>query len=130
MSAIDLVSLLSSLRAEVESRIREEISGPLNAGKRFIYDAVMPLRLNITGDSQKCSLEFLPGGFVQLHVGLASNPDVSVRGDSASLADVILQRSKQAFEEAERNGKVVAISHTWKGGQAIRKVRELLSSTP
>jgi hypothetical protein len=130
MSAIDLVSLLSSLRAEVESRIRKEISGPLNAGKRFIYDAVMPIRLNIIGDSQKCSLEFLPGGFVQLHVDLASNPDVSVRGDSASLARVILQRSKQVFEEAERNGKIVAISHTWKGEQAIRKVRELLSLTP
>jgi hypothetical protein len=129
MSAIDLVSLLSSLRAEVETRIREEISGPLNAGKRFIYDAVMPLRLNITGDSQKYSLEFLPGGLVQLHVGLASNPDVSVRGDSATLSGVILQRSKEAFEEAERNGKIVAISHTWKGEQAMRKVRELLSST-
>ena len=130
MSAIDLVSLLSSLRSEVESRIREEISGPSNAGKRFIYDAVMPLRLNITSDSEKCRFEFLPGGFVQLHVGLASNPDVSVRGDSVSLADVILQRSKRAFEEAERNGKIVATSHTWKGRQAMRKVRELLSSDP
>ena len=130
MSAIDLVSLLSSFRAEVESKIREWISGPLNAGKRFIYDAVMPIRLNITSDSQKCNLEFLPGGYVQLHEGLAANPDVSVRGDSASLADVILRRSKQAFEEAERNGKIIAASHTWKGEQAMRRVRELLSSTP
>jgi hypothetical protein len=129
VSATDLVSLLSSLRVEVESRIREEISGPLNAGKRFIYDAVTPVRLNITGDSQKCNIEFLPGGFVHLSVGLVANPDVSVTGDSASLAGVILRRSKQAFEEAERNGKIVAISHTWKGEQAMRRVRELLSST-
>jgi len=130
VSANDLVSLLSSLRAEVESRIREEISGPSNAGKRFIYDAVTPIRLNITGDSQKCNLEFLPGGFVQLSVGLVANPDVSVTGDSASLADVILRRSKQAFEDAERNGKIVAMSHTWKGEQMMQRVRELLSSTP
>ena len=129
MSAIDLVSLISSLRAEVESRIREEISGPMNAGKRFIYDAVTPIRLNITGDSQKCNLEFLPGGLVHLNVGLVANPDVSVRGDSASLAEVILRRSKQAFEEAERNGNIVVITHTWKGGQVLRRVRELLSST-
>jgi hypothetical protein len=129
MSAIDLVSLLSSLRAEVESRIRDEISGPLNAGKRFIYDAVTPIRLNITSESQKCNLEFLPGGFVHLNVGLVASPDVSVTGDSTSLAQVILRRSKQAFEEAERNGKIVVITHTWKGGQVLRRVRELLSST-
>ena len=129
MSATDLVSLLSSLRAEVESRIIEEISGPLNAGKRFIYDTVTPIRLNITGDSQKCNLEFLSGGIVRLSVGLVANPDVSVTGDSASLAHVILRRSKHAFEDAERNGKIVAISHTWKGEQMMRRVRELLSST-
>jgi hypothetical protein len=130
MSDIDLISLLSPLRAEVESKIREQISGPLNAGKRFIYDTVTPIRLNITSDSQKCSLEFLPGGLVQLHVGLVSNPDVSVKGDAASLANAVLKRSKEAFEEAERNGKIVAVNHTWKGEQAMRRVRELLSSTP
>jgi hypothetical protein len=129
VSTIDLVPLLSSLRAEVESRIREEISGPSNTGKRFIYDAVTPIRLNITSDSQRCNLEFLPGGFVHLNEGLVASPDVSVSGDSTILAEVILRRSKRAFEEAERNGKIIVTSHTWKGGQAIRRVRELLSST-
>jgi hypothetical protein len=130
MSEIDLISILELLRAEVESRIREEISGPLNVGKRFIYDFVMPLHLNITGDSQECSLEFLPGGGVQLHSSPASDPDVSVRGDLASLRDVILQRSSQAFEGAEKSGKIVVESHTWKGQQAVQKVRELLASNP
>jgi hypothetical protein len=130
MSASDLFSLLSPLRAEVESKIREWVSGPLNAGRRFIYDAVTPIHLNITSGSENCNLEFLPGAVVQLHVGLTANPDVSVRGDTASLTKVILRRSKQAFEEAERNGKIVATSYTWKGEQAMRRVRELLSSTP
>jgi hypothetical protein len=130
MSTTNLTAILSQLRAEIESRIREEISGPLNTGKRFLYDAVMPIRLNIIGDSQECNLEFLPGGNVQLHSGLASNPDVSVKGDLANLSDVILQRSGRLFDEAKRSGRIVVTSHSWKGEQAMQKVRELLSSNP
>ena len=130
MSTTDLTTILLQLRAEIESRIREEISGPLNAGKRFLYDAVMPIRLNIIGDSQECNLEFLPRGNVQLHTGLASNPDVTVKGDLASLRNAILKHSALVFEEAEQSGRIVVISHTWKGEQAMRKVRELLGSNP
>ena len=125
-----MVSLLEPLRVQAERRIKEEISGPSNFGKRFLYDTVMPLYLNITGGSQECNLEFLAGGDVQLHVGLVPSPDVTVRGDLASLRSVVLQRSSRVFEEAERSGKVVVIGHTWKGQQAMRKVRELLMSNP
>jgi hypothetical protein len=90
----------------------------------------MPLYLNITGDSQECNLEFLAGGNVQLHKGLASSPDVTVKGDLESLRDVILQRSSRLFEEAERSKRVVVTCHSWKGQQAMQKVRELLSSNP
>jgi hypothetical protein len=130
MSTTDLTTLLLQLRAEIESRIREEISGPLNAGKRFLYDTVMPIHLNIIGDSQECNLEFLSGGNVQLHTGLASNPDVTVKGDLTSLRDAILQRSASVFEDAEQSGRIVVASHTWKGEQAMRKVRDLLGSNP
>lgn len=130
MSTTDLGALLSQLRAEVESRIKEEISGPMNVGKRFLYDSVMPIHLNITADSQECNLEFLASGNLQLHTGLSANPDVTVKGDLASLRYAILQRSSRVFEEAERNGKIVVTGHSWKGQQAMQKVRELLSSNP
>jgi hypothetical protein len=90
----------------------------------------MPLHLNITGDSQECNLEFLAGGEVQLHTGLASSPDVTVKGDLTSLRDVILQRSSRLFEEAERSKRIVVTCHSWKGEQAMKKVRDLLSSNP
>jgi len=128
MSTPALISLLSSLRAQIESGIRKELSGPLNAGKRFIYDSITPIHLNIIGDSQECNLEFLAGGNVQLHTGLDSNADVTVKGDLASLRDAILQKSRRVFEEAESSGRIVVTSHSWKGEQAMQRVRELLSS--
>jgi hypothetical protein len=126
----DLFSILAPLRDQAENTIKQEISGPTSFGKRFLYDTVMPLYLNITGDSQECNLEFLAGGNVQLHTGLASSPDVTVKGDLESLRDVILQRSSRLFEEAERSKSIVVTCHSWKGQQAMQKVRELLSSNP
>lgn len=127
---MDLFSILAPLRDQAESKIKQEISGPTNFGKRFLYDSVMPLYLNVVGDSQECNLEFLAGGSVELHTGLASSPDVTVKGDLASLRDVILQRSSRLFEEAERSKRIVVTCHSWKGQQAMQKVRELLSSNP
>lgn len=126
MSTLDLVSLLSSLRPQIENGIRKELSGPLNVGKRFIYDSITPIHLNIVGDSQECNLEFLAGGEVQLHTGMDSDPDVTVKGDLPSLRKAILQKNSSVFEEAERTGKIVVTCHTWKGQQAMQKVRQLL----
>jgi hypothetical protein len=99
MSMADLSAILSQLRAEIESRIREEFSGSSNAGKRILYDMVTPIY-------------------------------VTVKGDLASLRNAVLQRSSRAFKEAERDGRIVVTGHTWKGQQAIQKVRELLTSNP
>jgi len=130
MSTFDLFAVLSQLRFEIESKIREELSGPLNAGKQILYDVATPIRLNIAGDSQECNLEFLAGGSVLLHTGLASSPDVTVKGDSSSLEAVITQRSSRLFAEAEQGGKVVVTADTWKGEQVMQKVKELLRSNP
>jgi hypothetical protein len=128
MSKTDFSEILSQLRAEIESRLREELSGHSSAGKRILYDMVTPIYLNTIEDSQEFNLEFLAGGSVQLHTGLSTSPDVTVKGDLASLSDAVLKRSSQAFQEAERDGSIVVTCHTWKGQQAMKKVRELLAS--
>jgi hypothetical protein len=128
MSTTDLATILEPLRAEAERKIKEEISGPQNMGRRFLYDTVMPIHLNVTGGSQEYNLEFLAGGSVQLHTGLAPNPDVSVQGDLATLTNVILKRSRHLFDEAERSGRIIATSHSWKGQQAMKRVKDLLSA--
>jgi hypothetical protein len=128
MNSTDFAVLLSELRNEVQDRIKGEISGSQNAGKRFLYDMITPIRLNIRADSQEYHLEFLPGGQVQLHNHLASNPDVTVKGELESLRDSILQRSSRVFEEAERSGRIAVTSQSWKGQQAMQKVKELFKS--
>ncbi len=128
MTTNDLASLLSSLRTDIEKGIRNELSGPLNVGKRFIYDSITPIHLNIIADMQECNLEFLAGGEVQFNTGLVSDPDVTVRGDMASLRNAILQKSSRIFEDSESSGKIVVTAHNWKGQQVAQKVRELLGS--
>lgn len=130
MNAQDLASLLEPLRTLAETRIKQELSGPLNLGKRFLYDSIMPLHVNITADSQECCLEFLQGGNILLHPSSLSGPDVTVKGDFETLRNALIQRSSSVFEEAERNGKISVAGHTWKGQQAMEKVRELLGSNP
>jgi len=130
MNAQDLSSILEPLRAQAESRIKQELSGSFNLGKRFLYDSIMPLHVNITADSQQCCLEFLPGGSVQLKRVSAPNPDVSVKGEFEILRNVVVQRSSRMFEDAERDGRISVAGHTWKGQQAMQKVRELLGSNP
>jgi hypothetical protein len=53
-----------------------------------------------------------------------------LKGDLSSLSEVIVKRSSRLFEEAEQSGKIVITSHSWKGEQAIQRVRELLSGNP
>ena len=130
MSDSDLASFLEPLRAEAESKIKEELSGPLNLGKRFLYDAIMPLRVNISADSQECCLDFLSEGNIRLNCALAVSPDVTVKGELETIRTLMIRRSTRMFEEAERNGEISITSHTWKGQQAVQKVRELLGSKP
>ncbi len=126
----DLSSLLVTLGQEAESKIKSEISGPLNVARRFLYDAMMPLHLNITGESDEYSLEFIAGGNVELHHGPALHPDISLKGDASTISSVLIKRSSHLFNEAEQEGKVTVTTHTWKGEQALQKVRELLSAAP
>ena len=130
ISAQDLASVLEPLRAQAETRIKQELFGPLNLGKKFLYDSIMPLHVNITADSQECCLEFLQGGNIELHHASLPSPDVTVKGDFETLRNVLVERSSSAFEEAERNGKISVAGRTWKGQQAMEKVRELLGSNP
>ena len=129
MNESDLSIFLEGLRAEAETKIKNELSGPLSLGKRLLYDVIMPLHVNITADPQECRLEFLPGGSIRLNRILAVSPDVTVKGELETIRTLIIHRSARMFEVAERNGEISVTSHTWKGRQAVQKVRELLGSS-
>jgi hypothetical protein len=102
---------------------------PLNAGKRFIYDSITPIRLNVVGDSEECNMQFLAGGNVAVHTGLDSAPDVTVKGSLETLSNVIYQKSSRVFEEAEQKAAIVVTTHTWKGQQVMQQLRQILGSS-
>ena len=126
----ELVSLLEPICAQLEDKIRKEISGPFNLPKKLIYDRIMPLRVNVTTPSESSYFELLPGGHVQLNPGSAAASDVTISADLAVLKELIVRQSKSFFEDAEKNGKITVKSQTWKGEQAVNQVRQLFSKMP
>jgi len=126
----ELVSLLEPICAQLEDKIRKEISGPFNLPKKLIYDRIMPLRVNVSTPSESSYFELLSGGSVQLHNGSATESDVTISADLAVLKELIVKQSKSFFEDAEKNGKIIVKSQTWKGEQAVNQVRQLFSKMP
>jgi hypothetical protein len=65
-----------------------------------------------------------------LNPGPATEPDVTISAELSVLKELIARQSKSFFEEAERNGKILVKSQTWKGEQAVNQVRQLFSKMP
>jgi len=126
----ELVSLLEPICAQLEDKIKKDISGPCNLPKKLIYDRIMPLRVNVTTPSESSYFELLSGGRVQLNPGSAAQSDVTISADLAVLKELIVRQSKSFFEDAEKNGKITVKSQTWKGEQAVNQVRQLFSKMP
>ena len=126
----ELISLLEPICAQLEDKIKKEISGPFNLPKKLIYDRIMPLRVNVSTASESSHFELLSGGRVQLHNGSAAESDVTISTDLAILKELIVRQSKSFFEEAEKTGKILVKSQTWKGEQAVNQVRQLFSQMP
>jgi len=126
----ELVSLLEPICAQLEDKIRKEISGPFNLPKKLVYDRIMPLRVNVSTPSESSYFELLSGGRVQLHQGSAAESDATISADLAVLKELIVRQSKSFFEDAEKSGKILVKAQTWKGEQAVTQVRQLFSKMP
>jgi len=126
----ELVSLLEPICAQLEDKIRKEISGPFNLPKKLVYDRIMPLRVNVSTPHESSYFELLSGGRVHLHQGSAAESDVTISAELAVLKELIVRQSKSFFEDAEKNGKILVKSQTWKGEQAVSQVRQLFSKMP
>jgi len=90
----------------------------------------MPLRVNVSTPSESSHFELQSGGRVQLNPGSAAESDVTISSDLAVLKELIVRQSKSFFEDAEKNGKILVKSQTWKGEQAVTQVRQLFSKMP
>jgi len=120
-----LHNLLTEIGREAERRLKFELSGPGGPLKTFFYNQITPLVLNFETDQECYHFVFQAGGAVCLYRGLHANPDVAVLGEHAELIYLFQSRDAKQFELAEKTRKLRIVSHTFKGRQAVNKLRGL-----
>ena len=121
-----LYDVLKGIGIEAERKVKGELSGSSGMLKAHLYNTLMPLVLNFQTEEESHHFIFQKGGAVSLHSGLHTNPDVRVSGEHAELLYLLQNRDKERFEQAERARRIKITSRTFKGGQAVAKLRGLV----
>lgn len=120
-----LYNLLTEISREAERRVKCELTGPGGPLKTFFYRQITPLVLNFETELESYHFVFEPGGAVCLYRGLHAHPDVDFSGEHAELNYLFQNRDAKRFEQAEKTRKLQIISHSFKGRQAVTKLRGL-----
>lgn len=119
-----LYNLLTEIGREAERRLKLELSGPGGPLKTFFYKQITPLVLNFETEQECYHFVFETRGAVCLYRGLHANPDVNFSGEYAELIYLFQNRDAKRFEQDEKTHKFKIVSHSFKGRQAVRKLRE------
>ncbi len=122
---VELYPLLEEIGTEAEKKVKSECSGPLGSIKSHIYCILMPMVLQIQTEKESHHFIFQKDGSVTLHEGAHGKPDVTFSGEHAELLYLLQNRDKKRFEQDERTKKIKIISRTFKGRQAVMKLRDL-----
>lgn len=118
--------LVEKIRIEAEKTIKAELS-KRSWLERTGFKLFMPLTVNIVTDQGAACLTILGDGAVQLSEHLPSNPDTTIQARFEMLAHLYIERDKGQFTRAEEEGSIKITSHSAKGRQAERQLRELLT---
>ena len=116
---------VEEIRTEAENTIKSELSRR-SFLERAGFRLFMPLTVNIVTDQGAVSLKIFKNGTIQLSGYLPSRPDNSIQTDFETLRSLYHSRDRDQFIQAERKGRIKITSHSYKGKQAERKLRELL----
>ncbi|MBN1455479.1 MAG: hypothetical protein JW945_04430 [Methanomicrobia archaeon] len=120
-----LQGLLDEIVAEAERKVEKELSGPGGTIKALFYNLLMPLVLNFQTEIESYHFIFLRGGSILLQPGLHKDPDVIVRGEHAELLYLLRNRDAARFKHDERTEKIRITPCSFKGSQAVMKLRDL-----
>lgn len=120
-----LCNALKEIGTEAERKVKSELFGPVGPIKTLFYNIITPLVLNFETEAESYHFIFHRGGSVSLCTGLHNNPDVTVTGEHAELLYLLQEQDKERFKMAERTRKLTIAAHTFKGRQAVMKLREL-----
>lgn len=118
-----LYNMLKEIGIEAERKVKSELSGSSGKLRALLYDILMPLVLNFQTEEESYHFIFQKGGTVSLHSGLHTNPDVKIYGEHAELLYLLQNRDKGGFKHAERTRRIKVIARTFKGMQAVAKLR-------
>ena len=124
-----MVSNFNKFAEEIKTEIENAIKSGLP--RRSFLECVgfwmfMPLTVNIVTDQGTISLTILKDGTIQLGRFLSSSPDNTIQASFETVKDLYYSRDRNQFNQAEKDGRIKISSHSWKGQQAERKLRELL----
>ncbi len=120
-----LYNLLTEICHEAERRVKVELSGPGGPLKTFFYKQITPLVLNFETEEECYHFVFETSGAVCLYRGLHTNPDVDFSGEHAELLYLFKNQDAKRFEQDEKTHKLKIVSHSFKGRQAVHKLRGL-----
>ena len=121
----ELYTVLKEIGIEAENKVKRELSGPTGRIKTLFYNVITPAVLNFQTERESYHFIFQKGGSVSLRRGLHTSPDVNVSGEHAELLYLLQNRDKKRFEIDERRRKIKVIPCSFKGWQAVMKLREL-----
>jgi len=119
-----LQGLLEEIVAEAERKVKKELSGPGGPIKALFYNLLMPMVLNFQTETECYHFLFLRGGSISLQLGLHEYPDVIFRGEHAELLYLLRNRDAARFKHDEQTEKIQIIPCSFKGRQAVMKLRD------
>jgi len=123
--ASNFYEFAEEIRTEAENAIKSELSRR-SFLERTGFRIFMPLTVNVVTDQGAVSLTILKDGTVKLSEHLTSSPDTTIQANFETLIGLYHSRDRNHFIQAERERRIKITSHSYKGKQAERKLRELL----
>lgn len=111
-------------RAEVEKTIKSEVSS-MGTIQRSIMQSFMPLSINLFTDAGKTCLVIQKSFDVTVE-NPSSNPDLQIEGDFRTLVELFSNRNPQLLRKAEEEGKIKMKANSFKGQQALSRIRDYL----
>jgi len=122
--------MYNSLRAlgiEAERKGKAEMSGETKSGKikTLMYRVMTPIVFSIQTEKECYHFIFQKDGSVVLCPGLHPKPDVNLTGAYDAVIHLLQSRDKELFEMDQRTGKITITTPTFKGREAVIKLREM-----
>ncbi|HDS46208.1 MAG TPA: hypothetical protein ENN68_09040 [Methanomicrobia archaeon] len=118
---------LRELGIEAERKGRAEMRGDSKSAKikTLLYRAMTPIFFNIQTEKECYHFIFQKDGSVVLSPGLHPKPDINLTGAYDEVIHLLQTRDKKLFELVQRTGKITITTPTFKGREAVVKLREM-----